>query len=106
MADTHGLGPCAERRAGSTPVPGTTHHLSASPSRGNCHSALPLQQSIFTKIFHSGSLLFRGSFVLVIMEMLIQKDLPLRLQLLLDCFLLFATVCASFVLHDDTISLV
>ena len=23
MADTHGLGPCAARRAGSTPVPGT-----------------------------------------------------------------------------------
>ena len=24
LADAHGLGPCAERRAGSSPVPGTT----------------------------------------------------------------------------------
>lgn len=28
MADTHGLGPCAARRGGSTPLSGTTHHLS------------------------------------------------------------------------------
>ena len=25
LADAHGLGPCAERRAGSSPVPGTTN---------------------------------------------------------------------------------
>src|SRR5437667_5503424 len=33
MADTHGLGPCAARRGGSTPLSGTTHHLSVSSSR-------------------------------------------------------------------------
>ena len=29
LADAHGLGPCAERRAGSSPVPGTNYYLRA-----------------------------------------------------------------------------
>src|SRR5271170_5752317 len=30
LADAHGLGPCAARRAGSSPVPGTSFHFIAS----------------------------------------------------------------------------